>query len=188
MGSQIAFCGITFDCMIGNLKRVSMTVVAETQERRSAYRHTSRSDREFRIALKDLHFEFRSFALFHESTAGSNPIPQRASICSLTALQWAWDTNELGLERIICDRYDRVAMPAHIDELQVRGKVRVRLLASFFYISSLRIFQARPHAMSQQHVDRGLWLLIVGSLSQIECSKRMVFRETVLQRFYHARR
>src|SRR5260370_2623132 len=147
----------------------------------------SRSDREFRISLNNLHCDGAS-PFFPRAVRDRTRYHQGASICSLAALQRAWDTNELGLERIICDRYDRVAMLAHIDEVQVRVKVRVRLLASLFYISSLRIFQARSHAMSQQHVDRGLWLLIVGSLSQIECSKGMVLRETVLQRFYHARR
>src|SRR5258708_33418309 len=125
----------------------------------------SRSDREFRISLKNLHFEFRSFALFPEGSAGSNPIPQGASVCSLAALQWAWDTNELGLERIICDRYDRVAMAAHIDELHMGREVWVRLHARSSYISSLRILQARSHAMPQQNVDRRLRVLIVGSLS-----------------------
>jgi hypothetical protein len=71
------------------------------------------------MSLKNLHFEFRSFALFHEGSAGSNPIPQGTFICSLAALQWAWNTNELSLQRMIFDLYDRVAMAAHIDELQV---------------------------------------------------------------------
>ena len=128
-------------------------------------RYLSRSDRTFWIPLNNFDFEFRDFAPLPEGSAGSNPIPQGPSICSLAALQWPWDANELGFERISCGRYHRIAMAAHIDELHMGREVRVRLRARSLYISCLRILQARSHAVPQQHVDRRLRLLIVGSLS-----------------------
>src|SRR5260370_39631742 len=124
----------------------------------------SRSDREFRISLNNLHCDGAS-PFFPRAVRDRTRYHQGASVCSLAALQWAWDTNELGRERIICDRYDRVAMAAHIDELHMGREVWVRLHARSSYISSLRILQARSHAMPQQNVDRRLRVLIVGSLS-----------------------
>jgi hypothetical protein len=100
------------------------------------------SDREFRIPLKDLHFELWSFAGFPDCSAGPYPVLERTSICALAALKWTRNTDELRFEPVGCDPYDRVAVAAHIDKRNVGRQVRVRQRASSLYISSLRIFQA----------------------------------------------
>ena len=53
-------------------------------------------------------------------------IKQRTAVRRVVAFDRSLDADEFGFERIRARAHDRVAMPAHVDEAQMRGIVRIR--------------------------------------------------------------
>ena len=79
-------------------------------------------------------------------------------------------------------------MAAHIDELEMRRKFRVRGRPGRCNIAGVCVFEAGSHAVAEQHVYGWLRKRIMRSLAQIERTERVVLREIVLEGFDKAGR
>ena len=84
------------------------------------------SNRKFRVAFDDVLFQLRRFALFPQRRAVFDAINQRTAVRSGVAFDRPLDADEFGLERLRIRAHDRVTVPAHVDEAQMRGIVLVR--------------------------------------------------------------
>ena len=71
-------------------------------------------------------FQLWRFALFPQRCVVFDAIDERTAICCIVAFDGSLDADEFGLECVCARAHDGVAMPAHVDEAQMRGIVRIR--------------------------------------------------------------
>src|SRR3954453_1201126 len=90
-----------------------------------ATRRRAISDREAGVALDDLLAQQRPFARFPERCRVDDPVTKRTAIGTIAARDRAWNADELGSHFIGGEPHRRIAMTAHIHELEVRGKFRI---------------------------------------------------------------
>src|SRR3569623_3495764 len=74
-------------------------------------------------------------------------VAQRATIGALAARDRPRDAHEFGPHLVGAAPHGRVAMRAHIDELEVRREVGVRQRERPLVIEALRVLEARAHAV-----------------------------------------
>ena len=74
-------------------------------------------------------------------------VAYRPAIRARAAADRSRDTHELGSHLIAGEAHLRVAVAAHVDELEVRRKLRVRERACALEVEAFRIFKARADTM-----------------------------------------
>src|SRR6185295_16664366 len=92
-------------------------------------------------------------------------VAYRPAIRARAAADRSRDTHELGSHLIAGEVHLRIAVAAHIDELEMRRKLRVRERACALEVEAFRIFKTRTDTMPQQHVIRPLGLATIRPVS-----------------------
>src|SRR3954469_17834318 len=101
------------------------------------------SDRKTGIALNDLLAQQRPLARFPERCRVDDPVAKRTAIGTIAARYRAWNADELGAHFIAGEPHRRIAVTAHIDEFEVRGKFRIRNGVSALQVEAPGVFEAR---------------------------------------------
>src|SRR5438552_18721749 len=94
------------------------------------------SDGKFRIALDDSYFKFRHFAGLPKKCAKSGAIVQGAAVLGVTALKRTGNAHELRFDEVARRTHDRVSMPTHIHEGNMRRQIRIRQRSRFLDIAA----------------------------------------------------
>ena len=84
------------------------------------------SNRKLRVAFDDVLFQLRRFPFFPQRRPLFDAINQRTAVCRIVAFDGSLDADEFGVERIRACAHDSVAVPVHVDEVQMRGIVRIQ--------------------------------------------------------------
>jgi hypothetical protein len=151
---------------------------------RPYFQHANyRSNRKLRIALDNLHPQFRRFPAFPKAGSGPDAVADSASIRAVTTLQRARNADEFSLKEFTRGMDHRVAVSSHVDEGNVRRQIGIGYRPRFRDISAPRIFETGPHSMPHEQVDGRLRSAIHRPLSNIQRSQGMVLRQDVFQRF-----
>ena len=107
-----------------------------------------------------------------------DPVAQRAAVRGFRALERPRDADEVAAGRIVGQAQGRVAVAAHVEELQVRREIRVGRAQRGLQVAGPLVLEARAHAVAEQQVDRRLRL--AADVGDVERAQRVVLGEAVL--------
>src|SRR5690242_1607577 len=133
------------------------------------------SDRQSDIAFQHPLLEARPLARSPQLGDMRDTVAYRPAVRARAAADGPRDAHELGSHRVPGEAHRRIAVAAHVDELEMRRKLRVRERACALEVEALRIFEARPDAMPQQHIVGPVRLPAIRPVSEKQGADRRVF-------------
>ncbi len=118
------------------------------------------------IAFEHLLDELWLLAGSPKRRAMHDPIAKWTAVSAFTARNRPRNADELGTHFIRAEPNRRIAVAAKINELEVWGKFRVRNGMRALQVKALRILEARPNAVLQQHVVGPIGFASAGAIGK----------------------
>src|SRR6185503_5456625 len=140
----------------------------------------SSSNRQSNVAFKHRCLHLRALSALPQCRGVQYPIPDGPPVRTFAARNGARDADKLGAHLIGRQLNLRITVSSKIDELEVQSQVRVGQQPCALEVEAPCIFEARPDAVSQQHVEGPVRFRHSLPVGKKQCPQRMVLLEIVL--------